>query len=126
MKIKIRQSDKFFSQYVRERDNWRCQYCQRLCKIGGEMIYKLDASHYIGRANEKVRFFSDNVYSLCFSCHQKLVGYTKSGTGEYDLFVKKRLGEERYKKLLVQAFQTTKKRDDFLDALYAKKLLEEL
>ena len=47
------------------------------------------------------------------------------GNAEYDALMRKRLGEKRYKQLLVRGYRGRKKRDDFLDEKYAQKLLDE-
>jgi len=48
------------------------------------------------------------------------------GNAEYDALMRKRLGEKRYKQLLVRGYRGRKKRDDFLDEKYAQKLLDDL
>ena len=48
-------------------------------------------------------------------------GYTPSQTGEYDLWMKRRLGQYRYNRLLIRA-ETYAKRDDKLALMIVKNL----
>lgn len=123
--IKLRPADRLFSDYIREKAKWRCEYCGRLCKIGNEWIYKLEASHYISRGKETTRFDPQNVYALCFTCHKDLGGYTRDENGEYDLWVKKKLGERDYRYLVLRANQVGK-RDDFMAMLVIRALIKNL
>ena len=119
MKIKIRPSDKIFSIFIRTRAKWRCERCFKQYE---PPTMGLQCSHYWGRAKESTRFEPSNCAALCFSCHQ----YFTANPYEHTEWFKKRLGEQRFKALMIQANVDRKKRDDRLDLLYAKKLLEEL
>lgn len=123
--IKRRKVDILFSQYVRSKANWTCVYCRKVCKVGNQNIGRLDASHYFSRRIENTRFDVDNVNALCSKCHRDLGGHTKDENQIYDLWMKKKLGEEGYKNLKIRA-NVWKRRDDFLDELYVKQLLREL
>lgn len=123
--IKIRPADTLFSNYIRQKAGWRCEYCGKLCKIDGEWKWKLEASHYWSRSHENVRFDPRNVHALCFTCHKDLGGYTRSENGEYDLWMKKILGQKEYKLLKLEANRTGKK-DDKLSILYIKELIKSL
>lgn len=123
--IKLRPNDTKFSNYIREKAGWKCQKCGKSCKVGGEWIAKLEASHYIGRRKETTRFDPDNVYSLCFTCHKRMGGYTRNEDGEYDLWVKKLLGPKKYRALVIRA-NLPGKWDDKLTKMYIEKLTEEL
>lgn len=124
-KIKLRPADTLFSNYIRQRANWKCERCGKVCRIGGEWIYKLEASHYYGRAKESTRFDPDNVYSLCFTCHKRMGGHTRDEKGEYDLWVKEKLGKRRYDLLRIRANSVGKK-DDVMTILYIKELIKSL
>ena len=113
MKIKIRQADRLFSKYLRDLRHNTCEVC------GRSGTYKMEASHYFGRGHENTRFDEQNVRCLCFLCHQRMGGYMRSEQGEYDLFMKKILGERDYKKLKIRAF-TYHKKDDKMILLYLK------
>jgi len=114
MRIKIRKSDKIFSQYIRERDKWICQRC-------GSKSKSLQNSHFHGRRKESVRFDSANCCALCFSCHQ----YLDSNPLEHVKWKRAQLGEKRFKALNVRA-QMIKKRDDKMDVIVCQALLDSL
>jgi len=104
MKIKISVIDKLFSQYVRMRDKWTCQRCQR--EYGpGEL--GLHCSHFHGRRKQSVRFEPDNAAALCFGCHQHM----HESPYDHVVFMRKRLGIRRYQSLVIQA--ETPKRPDY-------------
>lgn len=124
-KIKRRPADTLFSNYIRQRAKWTCEYCGKVCRIGGEWIYKLEASHYYGRAKESVRFDPDNVHSLCFNCHKRMGGHTRDEKGEYDVWMKKLLGQKKYDLLAFRANGVGKK-DDKMTILYIKELIKTL
>jgi len=121
--IKRRPLDTKFSNYIRKKSNWKCEFCGKVCRINGIWVAKLEASHYIGRRKESVRFDPDNVNSLCFTCHKHLGGYHRDENGEYDLWMKKKLGDKRYRALILRANLPGKK-DDFLTNLYINDLIK--
>ena len=121
--IKLRPADIKFSLYIRERNDWKCEYCNKVCKINDEWIAKLEASHYFSRRHENTKFDPENVHSLCFSCHKRMGGYTREENSEYDLWMKKILGEKRYKNLKIRA-NTYKKKDDKMVLLYLNQLIK--
>ncbi len=124
--IKLRPTDTKFSLYIRAKRRWTCEYCKRICRdwTGETIFYKLEASHYFGRKHENTRFDEENVRVLCFLCHKDLGGYTKAENGEYDLWIKRLLGEQGYKKLMLRAF-TYKKQDDKMDMLIINQLIKQ-
>lgn len=91
-KIKRTKADKLFSEYLRTRASGICEYCKRKKK-------RLEVSHFFGRKNKNVRFDIENVVPLCNHCHRYL------GSNPYDHyeFILKRIGVERFKKLVVRA-----------------------
>lgn len=89
------------------------------------MIHQLDASHYWSRRHEGTRFDPDNVHSLCSSCHRELGGHTRKENGKYDKWIKSKLGIRKYALLKVRA-NTYCKRDDVLQEIIIKKLIQEL
>ncbi len=119
--IKLRPADIKFSLYIREKRGWRCEFCKKLCKVNGEWVAKLEASHYHSRSHENTRFDEENVRVLCFTCHKNLGGYTRNEQGEYDLWMKKLLGEKGYRNLKIRA-NTFKRKDDSLILLWLKTL----
>ncbi len=124
-RIKRNKNDIDFSNFIRERAKWRCEYCHKLCKVNGTTLFQLEASHYWGRGKWSTRYDIENVFALCSSCHKRMGGYTRSETGEYDLWVKQKLGDVGYNKLKIRA-NTYCGHDDKLTALYIQKLTEEL
>lgn len=69
-KIKIRSSDKAFSQWIRLRDRMcrRCRTPVRFNETG--MPVSHECSHFMGRGKEATRFAPLNCDSLCYGCHQ--------------------------------------------------------
>lgn len=116
-KIKIRKTDTLFSLYIRRRDNWTCCRCHKKYKEGNRA---LNNSHYWSRGHESTRFDPENCDAICFGCHN-LWGHGD----ERDLYKKfkiKQLGEEGFKILDVRA-HTYKKRDDLMDGIIIKTLM---
>lgn len=118
-KVKIRPTDRLFSNYIKARDKGLCRVNFR-CHRGSPGS---DASHFYGRRKETVRFDPDNVDLVCRSCH--LFIHTSLGALMLDEWKRKQLGDERYKALMIRA-HLTGKRDDFLTKLYVKQLINDL
>lgn len=115
LQIKISPADKWFSLYIRELANWKCEYC-------GKVAESLQASHYYGRRAENTRFEPDNVSAVCFFCHQRLGSEDREA---YREFMIKKLGEKRFKTLRIQ-YNTPKKKDRKLSAIIWKKAYYDL
>ena len=115
-KIKLRQTDVLFSQYIRKKNNFVCERCKRIFLNGKG----LQASHYFGRRHENVRFDEENVSCLCIGCHR----FFHENPNEYVQWLKRKLGKKKFDLLEIRA-ATYKKRDDKLDVIIIKKLLEE-
>lgn len=108
MKIKLRKSDRLFTQIQRFRFGYRCQKCG---KQYGELgsLRNLGVSHYYGRSRENTRYDNDNVALLCnLPCHRKWGGEER---GDYTEYMINRLGQEGFEKLTKRA-NTYKKRND--------------
>lgn len=70
--IKLRPSDKLFSQYIRLRDRY-CMRCGSPVQFNDKgMPVSHEASHFQGRRKEATRFDPENVDTMCFTCHQFL------------------------------------------------------
>lgn len=123
--IKINPADRLFSLYVREIHGWGCECCGKVCRVGDEWVARLEASHYFSRSHSSVRFSTENVRSLCSACHKRMGGYQRDETGEYDLWMKGKLGSANYKRLKLEANQY-RARDGKLELLYVKQLVAEL
>lgn len=110
---KLRKADGLFSGLIRERDK-RCLFPG--CKVAD--ISKLQCSHYFGRSKKATRFDFDNCISLCWLHHfkDKMLGYEyqkqrkeiHGWDGQYTLFMKNHLGEEKFAALLVKSEKTIK------------------
>jgi hypothetical protein len=118
-KIKIDTADKYFSLYVRIRDNWTCQRCKRKYKQGDRGI---TCSHFWSRRHENTRFDLENCDTLCFGCHSL---WESDKQGDYRDFKIKQLGEKEYKNLMIRS-NLPKKKDRKLDAIIWKKLYKNL
>lgn len=123
--VKRHPADIIFSQYIRQKANHTCEKCGKVCRVGRETLAQLDASHYWSRSHENTRFDETNVSALCSTCHRRMGGHTREENGEYDLWMKEKLGEEGYNLLKVSA-NTYKKRDRYMSQLIAKELLNSL
>lgn len=122
MKLKLRPSDVIFSQYIRKRDKACCRCGSPVSFNQNALPVSHQASHFFGRAREATRFEPNNVDTLCHGCHQ----YWGSTDHEaYRAFKIKQLRQKGFDSLTLQA-NTYKKRDDEMDKLYAKSLLESL
>lgn len=121
-KTTIRPADRYFSEYIRRRDN-RCIYATPHCKNWSNWK-NLTCSHFIKRRYESVRYDPDNCDAACRSCH-RWVEDTAEGAQWLDDFKRRQLGEQRYNLLFFRKQQVTK-RDDAMMALYAKQLLKDV
>lgn len=59
-------ADKAFSDAIRRRDNFQCQYCGR---IGKDTAY-IDCAHIVGRRDKALRWDADNAITLCREHHR--------------------------------------------------------
>lgn len=123
-KIKVNRADKLFSDFVREKAGWKCEKCGKVCKVNGANIAQLDASHYFVRSKWNVRYDLDNVHAICNSCHRRMGEYRNDESGEYDLWMKEKLGDKRYKLLKLRA-NMTGRRDPALWLLHVKQLIKD-
>ena len=117
--MKIDKTDALFSKYIRTRDNWTCQRCQ---KQYPENSQGLHCSHFYGRANENTRFDPDNCTAICFGCHQY---FDEKNREDYRDFKLKQLGKKRFDELKIRANLYCKK-DRKLAYLYVKQLFNNL
>lgn len=115
MRIKIRKSDKLFSEFIKIRDEWRCQKCFTSYKPGSRGLHN---SHFWGRRSESVRFDAQNCDALCAYCHQHFT----ENPQDYVAWKREQLGEADFAQLGYRRL-LPKKRDDKMDELYCKELL---
>lgn len=120
--MKIRNSDKVFSWYIRLRDG-RCLRCQSPVRLNDKGLpISHTVSHYYGRVRESTRIEPDNCICLCMPCARI---WSSDVRNQYDAFMTGWLGEERMKTLMIQA-NSYQKRDEAMSYLIAKGLLESL
>lgn len=119
-KTKIDPTDQLFSLYIREKADWKCEYCHKDCSTNHRGIH---TSHYWGRGRENTRYDPENSNAFCFHCHMRL-GHG-DGRDEYRAFKIKQLGEKGFKDLEIRAHQY-KKKDRKLSYLYVKSLQQTL
>ncbi len=117
-KLKRSKADALFSDYVRERAKWSCEYCKAQFDPPTKSLH---CSHFYGRGAKSVRFDPENAAALCFSCHQ----YLGSHPSEHYKFFMKRLGKEKMD-LLELRFHTPQKVDEKLIVMWCKDELKKL
>jgi hypothetical protein len=103
--IKRTSADKWFSDYIRARDNWTCQRCKRKFppyEEGGNntALGGLDTAHCFTRGHNMVRFDPDNAVALCYGCHS----YADANKEEvlYPL-VESIIGTERFEDIRIKS-----------------------
>lgn len=116
MKIRIDPLDKLASEYVRKRSKG---YCERCGTYYGWK--KLQACHMFTRRKKSTRYNPDNMVALDFGCHS----YLDSNPIEKIEFFTKRLGEDKFLLLQLQAHRPEKP-DIEAVTIYLKSLLREL
>lgn len=75
MAIKRTKWDAVFSDYIRYRDNWTCQRCN---KKYIEKSQGLHCSHFYGRRSWATRIEPCNAMALCYGCHQHVSSFPKN------------------------------------------------
>ncbi len=123
-KMKRDRADILFSNYIRDLHNHTCEVCGRMGKVGGEIVCRMEASHYIGRAKRSVRFDTENVRCLCSNCHSRMGGYKRDEDGEYDIWMQNKLGEKKYRLLVIRGNLPGQKMDKAKELLYVKELIK--
>lgn len=93
-RIKVSRLDAYFSLYIRLRDGFKCQRCGRQFVEGA---HGLDNSHYIGRANKRMRFDPENCDAMCRGCHQYFETHKVTLYREWKI---EQLGENRHAALV--------------------------
>ena len=91
-KVKIFPSDREWSNYVRTRDQWTCQRCNKQYQPPTSALH---CSHFWSRGNWSVRYDDDNCEALCYGCHSYLGG----NPNEHHEYKLEKLGEERFEAL---------------------------
>lgn len=121
-RLKYSRADKLFSDYIRKRDSYTCQRCQKHIEPPTSYI---QCAHFYGRRGKSTRFDGDNAVALCGTigfpggCH----GYFQDHPKEFADFMRKRLGEARYNSLVLRA-HTPQKVDEKLIVIWLKEELK--
>lgn len=114
--MKIRQTDKLFSQFIRQRDGWRCTRCGKQFTPPTQGLH---CAHFWGRRKESVRFDPENADALCWGDHSHFEQHPE----EHRAWKLKQLGQERFDRLTLRA-NTPRKRDDVMTRIVLKELLK--
>jgi hypothetical protein len=109
-RVAIRSTDRNFSRYIRRRG---------ACEICGRTDLKLENAHYFGRGREATRFDDKNCHCLCFTCHKK----SHEDKDYYKNWMIEKYGQNGLDRLELESNQR-KDRDDVMDKIYIKALLE--
>lgn len=121
--MKLRRSDKLFSQYIRLRD-MKCRRCGSTVRLNEDGIPNShNCSHYYGRTRENVRNDPENADTLCFPCHH-IWGHG-DGKEEYKEFKIKQLGQNNFDLLTIRA-NMSGKRDEQLAIMHCNQLIKDL
>jgi len=120
MSIKIDPADKWFSLYIRERDNWTCKRCGR--KYDRDIPNQLQNSHFYGRANESTRFDPENCDSVCYGCHNY---WENTNHESYREFKINQLGKKRFDLLTLRRSQY-KRKDRKMEAIIWREAYRQL
>lgn len=116
--IKRSLADKYFSDWIRQRDEWTCQRCKTEYEKPNQGLH---CSHFHSRRHKGTRFDPENAIALCMWCHQHM---GENPQIHCDFFLK-RLGKEKYEALSVRA-QIPTKIDESAVVLVYKALLKEM
>lgn len=112
--IKIDAADKFFSLFVRYRDNWQCQRCFTKYEPPTNALH---CSHFFGRARESTRFDPLNASAHCHGCHS----FFTSSPEDHRAWKLKQIGQAEYDRLTIRA-NTRQKKDRKLMAIICHQL----
>ena len=88
-KLKIFPSDSIWSKYIRTRDNWTCQRCDKKYVPPTSALH---CSHFWSRGAWSVRFDEKNCQALCYGCHSYLGGNPQ----EHREFILDKLGQKEF------------------------------
>lgn len=116
-KLKIDIADTLFSMWVRNRDGWTCQRCEKTYKPPTQALH---CSHFQGRGKESTRFEPTNADALCYGCHQ----YFTSHPQEHYKWQVERKGQDVIDNLRFQG-NTYKKKDRKAEKLIWRQKLKD-
>ena len=102
---------KYFSDYIRNRDNWTCFTCGKYEK--GPTMH---AGHFISRGRSATMFDEKNVHAQCYGCNI----VKKGNVGEYAYRIIQKYGQETLNDIVLRSRQTHKFTFEELEAIYQK------
>ena len=85
-------ADRKIREFVFKRDGYKCVFCKRSREQG----WKIEPSHYWGRADSALRYELDNIDTLCAKCH---MDHEPNKQGFYREWKIKQLGIVRYEEM---------------------------
>jgi hypothetical protein len=102
--IKRTTADKWFSNYIRARDNFTCQRCKRKFPKYEESgdntaLMGLHNAHCFTRGHNMVRFEPNNVMALCYGCHSHL----DANPDDKYKFFEDRIGSECFEEIRIKS-----------------------
>lgn len=109
--VRVDLADKYFSLYIRYRDDWTCQRCFTKYE---PVTNALHNSHFWGRARESTRFDPLNCSANCHGCH----AYLTASPEEHRAWKLKQLGQREYDLLMLRAHTTVKKDRELAATIY--------
>src|SRR5262245_25089198 len=115
--IKLRRTDILFSQWLRKKRGYRCDYDGQFFPEGRG----LEVSHFFSRRNESVRFDEENCDVFCRKIHR----YFEQHKTEYEQWKASRMSPVAYARLILRAHHSVK-RDDKLTMLWLKQEMKNL
>lgn len=116
-RIKVRRADTLFSQYLRAKRGYRCEFDNAFFPDGRG----LTVSHFWSRGKESVRFDEENCDILCVSHH----AYFEEHKTEYEAWKLERVGKKAFDLLMLRA-HTYHKKDDTPILMWLKQEMKKL
>lgn len=112
MKIKRDKKDKVFSDLVRGRAGWCCEFCHTYYLEGDRR--GLECSHIVTRSRKGTRWHPSNAFSLCTGHHAYFTGRPL----EFTEWVHEKIGREKADEITALSRQTFKTNKPILEDIY--------
>ena len=100
-------TDAYFSDYIRERADWKCEY-PGCFKDFSDHHQGLECSHFVSRGNKNTRWDESNAAAFCHY-HHDVMG---KNPADHYLFFEKRLGKKWLDSLLIRSKLSFKGNDE--------------
>lgn len=118
MKISIKPLDKLFSFYIRSRDGWKCQRCEKQYQPPTNGLH---CAHIFTRGAKSTRFDPENAVAWCYGCHSYMDSHPIE---KYDWYIE-RFGRTQFEILRFKA-KKPRKPDYVMIKLWLKEKLKDL